>query len=102
MARPRDGPRSEKVGLLETRTEMRDGKPDVTSKDKEKDKDKKERRFVEMPFNYEKAILPERERPENTPGAVLRVKLDTRALARRRERTARFRRSSKGSASSRP
>jgi hypothetical protein len=28
------------------------------------------------PFDYEKAILPERERPENLAGALLRVKLD--------------------------
>jgi hypothetical protein len=65
---------SEKVGLLEARSEMRDGKPEG-SEEKEKEKDKKG--DSSGPFNYEKAILPERERPENTPGAVLRVTLDT-------------------------
>ena len=65
---------SEKVGLLEARSEMRDGKPEGGD-EKEKDKDKKG--DSAGPFNYEKAILPERERPENTPGAVLRVALDT-------------------------
>ena len=68
---------SEKVGLLEARSEMRDGKPEGgDEKDKDKDKDKKSG-DSSGPFNYEKAILPERERPENTPGAVLRVALDT-------------------------
>ena len=66
---------SEKVGLLEARSEMRDGKPEGgDEKDKEKDKKSGD---SSVPFNYEKAILPERERPENTPGAVLRVNLDT-------------------------
>jgi hypothetical protein len=67
----------EKVGLLEARSEMRDGKPEGgDEKDKDKDKDKKGG-DSSAPFNYDKAILPERERPENTPGAVLRVNLDT-------------------------
>ena len=65
---------SQKVGPLEARSEMRDGKPEG-SDEKEKDKDKKG--DSAGPFNYEKAILPERERPESTPGAVLRVVLDT-------------------------
>ena len=72
---------SEKVGLLEARSEMRDGKPESGDEkegdEKEKDKDKGKRGDSSGPFNYEKAILPERERPENTPGAVLRVTLDT-------------------------
>ena len=55
---------------------MRDGKPEGGDDEKEKDKDKKSG-DSSGPFNYEKAILPERERPENTPGAVLRVMLDT-------------------------
>jgi Zinc carboxypeptidase len=67
---------SEKVRLLEARSEMRDGKPE-SGDDKEKDKDKGKKGDSSGPFNYEKAILPERERPENTPGAVLRVTLDT-------------------------
>jgi hypothetical protein len=63
------------VGLLDARTEMRDGKPE-SSDDKEKDKDKKGSE-PPKPFDFDKAILPERERPENTPGAVVRVQLDT-------------------------
>ena len=59
----------EKVNLLETRTELRGGKPDVEEKDK-KPVD------PPQPFDYDKAVQPERERPENTPGAVVRVTLD--------------------------
>ncbi len=68
----------EKVGLLEARSEMRDGKPEGgDDKDKDQDKDQDKKSESSAPFNYEKAIQPQRERPENTPGAVLRVALDT-------------------------
>jgi hypothetical protein len=66
---------SEKVGLLDAHSEMRDGKPEGGDKDKDKEKDKKPA-DPPKPFDYEKAVLPERERPENTPGAVLRVTMD--------------------------
>jgi hypothetical protein len=62
----------EKVGLLETHTELRDGKPDVDATEKEKKTQEAQR-----PFDLEKAIAPEHEQPENTPGAVLRVTLDS-------------------------
>ena len=63
----------EKVNLLETRTELRGGKPEVDDKDKAgngkpADSDK--------PFDYDRAVQPDRERPENTPGAIIRVSLD--------------------------
>jgi hypothetical protein len=64
---------SDKVDLLETHTELRDGKPEVEGGDKEKDKKGPD---ASKPFELEKAIQPERERPENTPGAVVRVALD--------------------------
>ena len=64
---------TEKVGLIDARPEMRDGKPEGAE---EKDKDKKAAEPVK-PFDYDKAIQPDRERPENTPGSVLRVELDT-------------------------
>ena len=68
---------TERVGLLDARPEMRDGKPEGSDeKDKDKDKDKKPSEPA-RPFDFEKAILPEHERPENTPGSVLRVELDT-------------------------
>ena len=60
---------SEKVNLLDTRPELRGGKPDVEEKDK-KPTD------PPVPFDYDKAVQPERERPENIPGAVVRVRLD--------------------------
>ena len=64
---------TEKVGLIDARPEMRDGKPEGTE---DKDKDKKQAEPAK-PFDYDKAIQPDRERPENTPGSVLRVELDT-------------------------
>jgi hypothetical protein len=64
----------EKVALLDTRTELRDGRPETDGG--EGDKSKKDGE-PPKPFDLEKAVQPERERPENTPGAVLRVQLDS-------------------------
>lgn len=69
----------EKVGLLATTTELRDGRPETepseekeeAEKPKAMDKDAKPE-----PFDLEKAIQPERERPDAVPGALLRVVLD--------------------------
>ena len=59
----------EKVALIDTRTENRDGSPEKDSADdKKKDPPK--------PFDYEKVVQPDREAPESTPGAFLRVALD--------------------------
>jgi hypothetical protein len=60
----------ERVNLLETTTELRGGRPEVEEKEGQKARDAGE------PFDYEQAIQPERERPHNTPGAILRVVLD--------------------------
>lgn len=60
-----------KVKLLDTVTELRGGEPDIESDDEKKPAAKRDE-----PFEYERAVQPERERPENTPGAVLRVLLD--------------------------
>jgi hypothetical protein len=62
----------EKVGLLATQPELRDGRPDVEPTDKDKDAKKE----PPKPFDYDKAIQPERERPEDNYGALLRVALD--------------------------
>jgi hypothetical protein len=62
----------ENVGLLDTRTELRDGRPEVDPAEK----DQKKAEAPPKPFDYEKAIQPDRERPEVTPGALLRVTLD--------------------------
>jgi len=64
----------EKVGLLATQPELRDGRPDVEPSDKDKEKETKKEPL--KPFDYEKAIQPERERPEESYGAFLRVDLD--------------------------
>jgi hypothetical protein len=64
----------EKVALLDTRTELRDGRPEVESSDADKSRKETDQ---PKPFDLEQAVQPERERPENTPGAVLRVQLDT-------------------------
>jgi len=69
----------EKVGLLETRTQLRDGRPETepSEKDKETDGSKEARPDDrEKPFDLEEAVVPDRERPETTPGALLRVDLD--------------------------
>jgi hypothetical protein len=70
----------EKVGLLDTKTELRDGRPETEpSKDEKKEAEKppaKEKDGKPEPFDLEKAIQPERERPDAVPGALLRVALD--------------------------
>ena len=60
------------VGLLATTTELRDGRPEAEPSDK----DQKKPEPSAKPIDYEKAIQPERERPEVTPGAMIRVTLD--------------------------
>jgi hypothetical protein len=69
----------EKVKLLETRTQLRDGRPELEPSEKEGDKPGGKEPAPEdreKPFDLETAIEPDRERPETTPGAVLRVELD--------------------------
>jgi hypothetical protein len=68
------------VGLLDTTTVLKDGRPDVpppsgasgasgaTGATSAKPGE---------PFDYDKAIQPDRERPASQPGAILRVTLDT-------------------------
>jgi hypothetical protein len=62
-----------KAGLLETTTELRGGAPELADEGKEAPAKPAP---ASDPFDYEAAILPERERPEYTPGAILRVVLD--------------------------
>jgi len=70
----------EKVGLLDTKTELRDGRPEAEpSRDDKKEAEKppaKDKESKPEPFDLEKAIQPERERPDAVPGALLRVTLD--------------------------
>jgi hypothetical protein len=62
----------ERVGLLGTRTLLRSGLPETEPDEKKPDEKPEPKAEPE----YERAIQPERERPENTPGAMLRVTLD--------------------------
>jgi hypothetical protein len=63
----------EKVALIDTRTENRDGSPEKDAPPTEAEKKKFD---PTKPFDFEKAIQPDREAPESTPGAYLRVILD--------------------------
>ncbi len=65
-----------KVGLLETTTELRGGKPDVEPSEEEKKKKLDAAAEPKAPFDLEQAIQPEREPPDAVPGAILRVSLD--------------------------
>ena len=58
----------ESTGLLDTRTELRDGSPESDTPAKPD--------AARKPFEYEQAIQPAREMPALTPGAILRVQLD--------------------------
>ena len=64
----------ENVGLLATTTELKGGKPETEPG--EKAGDKKEGSGSTGPIDLEKAIQPDRERPDGLPGALLRVTLD--------------------------
>jgi hypothetical protein len=70
----------EKVGLLDTKTELRDGSPEAEpSRDEKEEAEKppaKGKDGKPEPFDLDKAIRPERERPDAVPGALLRVTLD--------------------------
>ncbi len=63
---------SERVGLLSTGTELRDGRPAVDPAKEEK----KPAPDPKKPFDYQQAIQPDRESPESVPGALMRVTLD--------------------------
>ena len=70
----------EKVGLLDTKTELRDGRPETEPSGDEKEDAEhpapKDNNAKPEPFDLEKAVQPERERPDAVPGALLRVALD--------------------------
>jgi hypothetical protein len=67
------------VGLLATSTELKGGKPEGGDAAAEKPADKKDSAgsASSAPIDFEKAIQPDRERPDGTPGALFRVTLDT-------------------------
>jgi Zinc carboxypeptidase len=68
-------------GLLSTDTLLRDGTPERDAEPAQQAQGSgagggAARPDAAKPFDYDKAIEPERERPENLAGAILRVKLD--------------------------
>ena len=63
------------VKLLETPSELRGGKPDVTEASGASGSASTPAASPPT-FDYDKAIQPERERPENTPGGIVRVAID--------------------------
>ena len=65
------------VGLLATTTELRSGCPDREPDDEEAGaRPETCGAQKDEPYDLEAAVLPERERPEAIPGALLRVQLD--------------------------
>jgi hypothetical protein len=69
----------DRVGLLSTDTLLRDGSPerDTPEGGAAAAGGAGAKPDLTKPFDFEKAIKPERERPEALPGALLRVELDT-------------------------
>jgi hypothetical protein len=71
---------NERVNLVETRTELRGGRPEVEPgpgvSGGTGGAGGTAAAAAPQAFDYEKSIQPERERPENTPGALLRVVID--------------------------
>ena len=65
------------VGLLDTRTLLKDGRPDVPPPSGGGGGNSGNNPPKPAEFDYDKAIQPERERPASQPGAILRVILDT-------------------------
>jgi hypothetical protein len=68
-------------GLLSTDTLLRDGSPERDAEPAQQSQGSgggagAARPDASKPFDYDKAIEPDRERPENLAGAILRVKLD--------------------------
>jgi hypothetical protein len=69
----------DRIGLISTDTLLRDGNPerdDPPTQGAPQGSGGLAKPDPAKPFDYDKAIQPERERPENLAGAMLRVKLD--------------------------
>lgn len=70
----------ERVGMLATHRELRGGKPDKPEKPEKPDEKKSPASEPTKPpaesFDVEKAIQPERELPDEIPGALLRAHVD--------------------------
>ncbi len=72
---------NEKVELLATSRELKGGKPekqpDEKPEEEKPEESKTEAQKPAEPFDPKTAILPEEELPPSTPGALMRVSLDT-------------------------
>jgi hypothetical protein len=68
----------EKVGLLATHRELRSGKPDKPEKEQKpaEGKPSGDAKPPAEPYDVEKAIQPDRELPDEIPGAILRAQVD--------------------------
>jgi hypothetical protein len=66
----------DRVGLLSTDTLLRDGSPERDADAPGGQGQGGSRPDAGKPFDYDKAIQPEHERPESLAGAMLRVRLD--------------------------
>jgi Zinc carboxypeptidase len=77
----------DRVNLLETRTELKGGRPEVEERPSGQGSSGASAQSgsggsattpssTPAAFDYTKSIQPERERPENTPGAIIRVTID--------------------------
>jgi hypothetical protein len=79
---------SERVDLVGTRTELRGGRPEVEERPagsagagsstpaRPSQPEATSSATSPSTFDYDKSIQPERERPENIPGAIVRVHID--------------------------
>jgi hypothetical protein len=65
------------VGLLDTTTLLKDGRPDVPPASGSTGGAGNSAAAKPGEYDYDKAIQPDRERPASQPGAILRVTLDT-------------------------
>ncbi len=67
----------EKIGLLATQRELRSGKPERSAKKEGEPPSGANAEGGKDEFDYDAYIIPDREPPFPTPGAILRVRLDT-------------------------
>jgi hypothetical protein len=65
------------VGLLDTTTLLKDGRPDTPPPSGSNSSTGSTSPKPGEAFDYDKAIQPDRERPASQPGAILRVNIDT-------------------------
>lgn len=65
----------DRVGLLSTDTLRRDGTPEKDAPEGQGSEPSKDKPDSSKPFDFEKAIQPDKESPENLAGAILRVTL---------------------------